>query len=74
MNAHLFDHIRTRYNLSTTVLDENFVNQLAYKSGYNEEKLQQMVYRAKMINEFPEISDEELSEFHKQTEAFYKFQ
>ena len=74
MTAHLFDHIRTRYNLSTTVLDENFVNQLAYKSGYDKEKVHQMVYRAKMINDFPEISDHDLSEFHKQTEAFYKFQ
>ena len=74
MTAHLFDHIRTRYNLTTTVLDQNFVNQLAYKSGYDKEKLQQMVYRAKMISDFPEISDDDLSEFHKQTEAFYKFQ
>ncbi|HKP31106.1 MAG TPA: hypothetical protein VJT83_00175, partial [Chitinophagaceae bacterium] len=74
MNAHLFDHIRTRYNMATTVLDENFVNQLAYKSGYDKDKLKQMIYRAKMINDFPEISDDDLSEFHKQTEAFYKFQ
>jgi len=72
MTAHLLDHIRTKYNIATTVLDEHFVNQLAYKSGYDRQKLHNMIYRAKMMNDFGEVTDEDLAEFHKQTEEFYK--
>ncbi len=74
MSVHLFDHIRQRYNLSTNIPDEKFVQQLAYKSGYDKEKLLALVYRARMIQDFPNISDHDLMEFQKQTEAFYKHQ
>jgi hypothetical protein len=74
MTAHLMEHIRQTYQLPTTVLDEQFVSSLAFKSGYPREKLHDLIYKAKMINDFSEVSDEELMEFHRQTEAFYKYQ
>jgi uncharacterized protein YjeT (DUF2065 family) len=73
MTAHLLEHVRQKYNLSTSQLDDEFVTRLAYKSGYNKEKLGSLIYHAKMINDFSSVSDEELMEFHKQTEAFYKY-
>ena len=73
MTAHLMEHIRQTYLLPTTVLDEQFVSSLAFKSGYPREKLHDLIYKAKMINDFSEVSDEELMEFHRQTEAFYKY-
>jgi hypothetical protein len=74
MTAHLMDHIRTRYNLSSFTLDERFVFTLADKSGYDSTALQKLIYQAKMIQDSPQISDEELMEFNKLTEAFYKHQ
>jgi hypothetical protein len=74
MTAHLLDHIRTRYNIPTSVMNEKFVTTLADKSGYDSAALQQLVYQAKMIQDSPRISDEELMEFHKLTEDFYKHQ
>jgi hypothetical protein len=55
-------------------LDQHFVSKLAFKSGYPEDKLQHMIYKSKMINDFSSVSDEELMEFHRQTEDFYKYQ
>jgi len=74
MTAHLMEYIRQKYNLPTTTLDEQFVSSLAFKSGYPEDKLHNMIYKAKMINDFSSVSDGELMEFHRQTEAFYKYQ
>jgi len=74
MTAHLMDHIRRRYNLSTATMDEKFVDNLAYKSGYDHAALKKIFYHAKWIQDSPRISDEELMEFQKLTEAFYKHQ
>ena len=74
MTAHLMDHIRTRYNIPTFSMDERFVFTLADKSGYDSAALQKLISTAKMIQESPRISDKELMEYHKLTEAFYKHQ
>ncbi|MGB8192573.1 MAG: DUF4350 domain-containing protein [Chitinophagaceae bacterium] len=74
MTAHLMDHIRNRYNIPTSVMDEKFITVLAYKSGYEKEKLQKLMYQAKMMQDMPRVSERELMEFHKQTEDFYKHQ
>jgi hypothetical protein len=74
MTAHLMEYIRQKYNLPTATLDKKFVSNLAFKSGYAEDKLNNMIYKAKMINDFSSVSDEELMDFHRQTEAFYKHQ
>ena len=74
MTAHLMDHIRQRYNISTATMDEKFVDNLAYKSGYDHAALKKIFYHAKWIQDSPRVSDEELLEFQKLTEAFYKHQ
>ncbi|HYE55191.1 MAG TPA: hypothetical protein VD996_10120 [Chitinophagaceae bacterium] len=74
MTAHLMDHIRTRYNIPTSVIDEKFISTLAYKSGYNAENLNKLMYYAKMMQETPRVSDHDLMVYHKLTEAFYKHQ
>ena len=74
MTAHLMEYIRQKYNVPTATLDQHFISKLAFKSGYPEDKLQHMIYKSKMINDFSSVSDEELMEFHRQTEDFYKYQ
>ena len=74
MTAHLMEYIRQKYNLPTAALDQHFVAILAFKSGYPEDKVQEMIYKAKMIHDFTSVSDTELMEFHRQTEDFYKHQ
>lgn len=74
MTAHLMDHIRHRYNIPTSVMDEKFMTMLAYKSGYDLAALQKLFYHARMMQDSPRVSDEYLIEFNKMTEAFYKHQ
>lgn len=74
MTVHLLAHVRHRYNIPASLSDERFVERLAHKSGYPADKVQQLVQRAKNMNESPRISDEELMEYHKLTEDFYKHQ
>ncbi|HYC29906.1 MAG TPA: DUF4350 domain-containing protein [Chitinophagaceae bacterium] len=72
MTAHLMDHIRSRYNIPTSTLDERFILTLASKSGYDNEALKKMIYMAKWMQDSPRIVETELMEFHKLTEDFYK--
>jgi hypothetical protein len=74
MTVHLLAHVRHRYNIPASLSDERFVDNLAHKSGYAVEKVQMLVHRARMMNEMPRISDNELMDFHKMTEDFYKHQ
>lgn len=72
MTAHLLDHIRTRYNMPTSLLDDRFALTLANKSGYDAAAVQKLLYMAKWMQDSPRIIDTELMEFHKLTEDFYK--
>ena len=74
MTAHLLEYIRQKYHLSTISLDEQLISSLSFKSGYPKQDVHDLIYKAKMINDFTEVSDEELRDFHRLTEAFYKYQ
>lgn len=74
MNVHLLAYVRQRYNIPASLNDERFVERLAHKSGYPVDKVQKLVWRAKMMNDSPRISDEELMDYHKLSEDFYKHQ
>lgn len=74
MTAHMMDHIRSRYNIPTHVVDDKFIANLAFKSGYDLAALRNMFYHAKMIQDSYSVSDDYLMEYHKLTEDFYKHQ
>jgi len=72
MITHFLDHVRNRYNLPTSVLDEEFIDRLSYKSGFNKQELKELVYDLKSFQENPLRTDEELLVLNKKMEAFYK--
>jgi len=72
MVSYFLEHVRNRYKLSTGTLDETFVKNLHFKSGYNEKDLQEMVSFINFIETAPAISDGQLSGFYKNMEEFYK--
>lgn len=74
MNVHLLAHVRQRYNIPASLSDERFADRLAHKSGYPIDKVQKLVHNARKMNDWPRISDEDLMEYHKLTEDFYKHQ
>jgi len=72
MSAYFLEHVRNKYKLSTGTLDDNFVKNLQFKSGAEEQEIRGIVYFIKYLDDAPEIGHEQLSDFHKQLESFYK--
>jgi hypothetical protein len=72
MGQHFLDHVRNRYNLSTAVLDDKFVDRLAYKSGYEKEELAEIVENIAVYQNHVYVSDDSLVDFNNKIEAFYK--
>jgi hypothetical protein len=72
MASYFLDHVRTRYKLSTHALDDEFVQNLQYKSGYPVEDLKQIIGFINDLDGMPAISENQLSRFHKQVELFYQ--
>jgi len=72
MAAYFLEHIRNKYKLSTSQLDDEFISLLQKKTGYQEEELNRLIFFIKQMDEAPAVTDEELAEFHKNLEQFYK--
>ena len=72
MVAHFQDQVRTRFHLPVTALDEAFVDRLAYRTGYPKQTLAPLVDYMYHLPTKAYISDDELLDFHRQLDAFYK--
>ena len=72
MSAYFMEHVRNKYKLSTGTLDDSFVKNLQFKSGAEEQEIRGIVYFIKYLDDAPEIGHEQLTDFHKQLESFYK--
>jgi hypothetical protein len=71
MGAYFLEHIRNRYKLSTVTLDDNFIRDLQFKTGYDEPGIRGIVSFIKYLDDAPAISQGELTNFHQQLESFY---
>lgn len=72
MSAHFLDSIRTRFNIPTSELNEEFEHRLAYKSGYDLQAIRDITYTIKTLPHQPSVSDEFLIEFNLKLEKFNK--
>ena len=72
MSTHFLDHVRNRYNISTTTLDEDFIDRLSYKSGFDKEELKGLIDSIQTLSNDPDLEDEALLNFSRQIEEFYK--
>ena len=72
MTAHFLDQVRTRYHMASTTMDEDFIDRLSYRTGYPKEPLTQLVEYMQRLPDKAYVPDEELLDFHRQLEAFYK--
>ena len=72
MSAYFLEHVRNKYKLQTGVLDEEFINNLKYKSGAEETLVREIVTFINYSDHAPEISSKQLTDFHKMLESFYK--
>lgn len=72
MSVHFLDYIRNRYNLPTSLLNDEFENKLAYKSNYDRTAIRDIVYSIQTLPDQLSISDEELLAFNDKLEKFIK--
>ncbi|PZR26176.1 MAG: hypothetical protein DI535_15145 [Citrobacter freundii] len=72
MAAYFLEHVRTRYKLSTTELDEDFIKNLSFKTGQSEAEIRSIVESILRQQQAVAVSADELISFHKQLESFYK--
>ncbi len=72
MVAAFLENIRSRYNLSTSVLDEEFTHQLAFRAGRPEEQIREIVQLIHITRLRPDLSDQELMDLHHQINQFNK--
>lgn len=72
MVVHFQDHVRTRHHLASTAMDEAFADRLAYRTGYSKQELMPLVDYMQQLPARAYVADEELSDFHRRLEAFYK--
>ncbi|MEO7394764.1 MAG: DUF4350 domain-containing protein, partial [Chitinophagaceae bacterium] len=72
MAAYFMEQVRNKYKLSTGILDEEFINNLKFKSGADETSIREIVSFIKYIDEVPAITSNQLITFHKKLDQFYK--
>ena len=53
-------------------MDEAFADRLAYRTGYSKQELMPLVDYMQQLPARAYVADEELSDFHRRLEAFYK--
>lgn len=72
MGTYFLEHVRTRYKLSTQHLDEDMVEKLHRKSGYNKEELQYIVGFIRELDGLKNVSEGQLYQLHRKLELFYQ--
>ena len=72
MSAYFLEHVRTRYKLNTSELNEDFISSLQYKSGVSETEIRPIVEFIRALDNGSYVDPKQLIIFHKQLESFYK--
>jgi hypothetical protein len=70
MSAHFLGHIRNRYNLQTSQLNDEFEEKLAFKSGYPITLVKDVIGQVRSVEDSYEVSDDELMAFNDKIDTF----
>jgi len=72
MATYLLEFIRNKYFISTTTLNEEFIKNLASKSGYDEGQAKDMVGHLVYIQGGHKVSEQQLATIYQSFSTFYK--
>ena len=70
ISTHFLGHIRTAYNMSTSQINDDFINRLAFKSGYPVALVKEVMAEIKNVEEAYDLTDEELLLFSEKIDKF----
>jgi hypothetical protein len=66
------ENVRSAYNLSTSMLNDEFIQKLAFRTGIPINQIQHLVYTIHEIRMNPHVSDPEIMDLHQQINQFNK--
>jgi hypothetical protein len=72
MVTYFLEHVRSRYFINTSHLNDEFVKKLSGKSGYEEEKVNELIQAIFVIQTSNNISQAQLTKFYQLFQQFYK--
>ena len=72
MAAYFLEHVRSRYKISTGVLDDKFVKALQFKTGVDSEQIQAIVDDISQLENQYSLSAQQLTRFYNKLENFYR--
>ena len=72
MATYFLEYVRTKYKLPTGNLNEEFINNLKYKSGADETVIREIVGFIAYLETATTISSGQVTDFHKKLNLFYK--
>jgi hypothetical protein len=65
------EKVRNRFYINTSVLDENFIESLASKSGVPQEEIRTLIKQFEIVKKSTTISEPQLLNLNKNIESFY---
>ena len=74
MITYFFEHIRNKYFINTSKIDDEFINSLSGKSGVPKETTQQLFSLIDRVHSGERVDDEMLVQLNMEIENFYKNQ
>jgi len=73
MVTYFLEHVRTRYFINTSALNDEFVRKLSGKSGYEELEVKKLLETIFTIQTSSQISQQQLINYYQQFQKFYKY-
>jgi len=72
MSAYFLEHVRNKYIMTTSDLDDEFIAKLSGKSGYDEAKTRILIQSVNAIQQAVEVDEQQLANYYNQFQQFYK--
>lgn len=72
MSAYFLEFVRSNYKLPTSILNEDFIRLLHFKSGVAETEINEIVHFINQLDQGASINERQLAAFHKRLESFYQ--
>ena len=73
MAAYFLEHIRSKYLINTSQLNNELVNKISIKSGYSEEETFNIIQSIANIQVQDSIDQNQLNKYYTQFQNFYKY-
>jgi hypothetical protein len=73
MATYFLEHVRSKYFISTSELNEEFIQRLGNKSGYGEDNIRSLTNAVIDIQNATSLSEIQLNNYYKQFSKFYKY-